>query len=143
MELFRQPPESSTRQLLIDCGLFDADLEAHHFSNFLACGTSSELKGVIGVEIFDSVGLLRSLAVADAARGLGYAKALVQAIETFSKEQGVSHLYLLTTTAENFFSGVGYIRQLRDTAPTAIKNTQEFSTMCPSDAVLMSKKLIG
>ncbi len=141
MEIFKRPLEQSSRKLLADCGLPSSDIESSHFDNFLGCGTNKDLKGIVGLELFNSVALLRSLAVASASRGLGCAKVLVSEIESYAKENGVRELYLLTTTAEKYFSGLGYSYAERNTAPDEIKNTKEFSGLCPDSASFMVKKL--
>ena len=62
-------------------------------------------------------------------------------IENYAKAKGVNDLYLLTTTAEHFFIGLGYVYADRTVAPQKIKLTKEFSDLCPDDAVFMRKKL--
>ena len=141
MRIFCRPPEGRSRELLAECDLPTSDLESRHFDNFLGCGSSDDLKGIVGVEIFGSVALLRSLAVAEEARGLGFGKALVASAEKYAKEKGVRELYLLTTTAGDFFARLGYSRADRNTAPEQIKGTKEFSGLCPDSAAFMVKKL--
>ena len=143
MQIFHKPPENRSRALLTECDLPTLDLESHHFDHFLGYGTANDLKGIVGVEIFGSVALLRSLAVAKQARGLGYGKKLVEGIENYAKAKGVNELYLLTTTAEDFFLGLGYAHAERTIAPEQIRLTKEFSDLCPDDAVFMRKILEG
>lgn len=142
MQIFHRPPECRARALLTACDLPASDLESHHFDNFLGCGTPAALQGIVGLEIFGAVALLRSLAVAEAARGAGCGRALVAAVETYAKEQGVRDLYLLTTTAEHFFARLGYARAERDTAPTPIQRSKEFTDLCPDSAAFMAKHLM-
>ena len=129
--------------MLAECDLTTSDLESRHFDDFLGCGTAEDLKGIVGLEVFGSVALLRSLTVAKEARGLGYGKALVASAENYAKDKGVRELYLLTTTAESFFARLGYSRRDRNTAPQQIKRTKEFSDLCPDSAAFMVKKLEG
>lgn len=143
MQIFHRPPAHRVRELLAACDLPTADLESRHFESFLGCGTAANPQGIVGLEIFGAVALLRSLAVAEEARGFGCGTALVAAAEHYAKEQGVRELYLLTTTAERFFARLGYTRADRNTAPEHIKRTQEFSGLCPESAAFMAKKLAG
>ncbi len=143
MQIFHSPFEARARALLTQCHLPTDDLDSHHFEHFLGCGSHEDIKGIVGLEIFGSVALLRSLAVSEEARGLGYGKALIAGIETYAKEKGVRELYLLTTTAEHFFVQLGYTQEKRNTAPEPIKRTKEFSDLCPDSAVFMVKKLEG
>jgi amino-acid N-acetyltransferase len=87
------------------------------------------------------VGLLRSLAVAKAYRRQGLATQLVNKIEEYARSQKVATLYLLTLTAENFFSGRGYKKIDRKAAPAALQETTEFKSLCPQTAVCMKKRL--
>ncbi len=143
MQIFHRPPESRSRALLAECDLPTTDLESRHFDHFLGCGSAEEPQGIVGLEIFGSVALLRSLAVTEEARGLGCGQALVAGAETYAIEKGVHDLYLLTNTAERFFARLGYSRSERNAAPEPIKRTQEFSSLCPDSAALMVKKLAG
>ncbi len=111
--------------------------------SFLAQGPATAPEGVVGLECFGPVGLIRSLAVSSGARGRGLGRALVSAIEADARAAGVAELYLLTTTAEGFFSKLGYVRIARDDAPLAIASTTQFSALCPSSAVVMRKALIA
>lgn len=139
--IFPRPPEPVVRQLLAEAELPSADLTAGHLEHFFGCGAENAPRGVVGLEIHGSDALLRSLAVAPAARGRGCARALVARAERHAREQGASHLYLLTTTAADFFARLGYKKVGRDRAPEAIRATGEFSTLCPVSSVLMTKEV--
>ncbi len=141
MHIFRVPPESYSRALLANCDLPTGDLQSDDFEHFIGCGQSDCPGGIVGLQQFGSVGLLRSLAVAEHARGQGCGKLLVAAAEDQAGKNGVADLYLLTTTAADFFSRLGYAPTLRAEAPEEIRNTQEFSALCPDAAVLMVKRL--
>ncbi|MBV7328340.1 GNAT family N-acetyltransferase [Chloroflexi bacterium TSY] len=143
MKIFHHPPEFRSRELLAECDLPTSDLESRHFDHFLGCGPAEDPQGIVGLEIFGAVALLRSLAVAKDARGTGCGKALVMGAETYAKEKGVSKLYLLTTTAERFFVHLGYSHAERSSAPEQLKRTKEFSDLCPENAAFMMKKLAG
>ena len=143
MRIFRHPPESRSRELLAECNLPASDLESYHFDHFLGCGAAEDLKGIVGLEIFGSIALLRSLAVADEARDSGCGKTLVTGAEDYAKEKGVRELYLLTITAEHFFAPLGYSCIERSTAPGQIEQTTEFSGLCPNSATFMMKKFTG
>lgn len=107
----------------------------------VACGAESNPGGVVGVELYGEVALLRSLAVAQDARGKGCGRRLVEEIERYAARNGVKHLYLLTTTAERFFASLGYVRVQRDAVPPAIRATTEFTTLCSDTAAVLVKAL--
>jgi amino-acid N-acetyltransferase len=95
----------------------------------------------VGVELFGDVALLRSLAVRVDARSSGMGTALVRHVENHAVSQGVRTLYLLTTTAEGFFTRLGYASVAREAAPPAIRSTREFAGICPASSAFMSKQL--
>ena len=100
-----------------------------------------EVIGTIGIELYDNLGLLRSLAVNNAYRGKGTGKNLVAFIEAFAKNNYINELFILTTTASEFFSGLSYEQIKREHTPTAIKQSTEFTATCPSSAIVMKKSL--
>jgi amino-acid N-acetyltransferase len=141
MNIFRNPPESQVKRLLAELKLPTSDLSPQGLEHFFGCGPAQLPEGVVGLEIYDEVALLRSLAVATDCRGHGCGKALVAAAERHAWSRGVKELYLLTTTAEQYFERLGYSRTSREGAPEAIRQTQEYSGLCPSSAAFMVKLL--
>ena len=140
-QVFRQPSLEQIRRLVAEANLPGDDLETLDLSNFLGCGTREQPDGVVGLELQGTVALLRSLAVATAARGAGLGRALVAAAENHAQARGVRSLYLLTTTAAGFFERLGYRHADRASAPEALRQTEEFSSLCPSSASFMVKEL--
>lgn len=94
---------------------------------------------VVGLEPHPPVGLLRSLAVAPAFRRRGFGRELVAFAESFTAAHGVDALYLLTSTAEQFLLGLGYMSASRNAAPDAIPSTSQYSTLCPASSAFLSK----
>ncbi len=101
----------------------------------------AQLVGVIGLEPYGDVGLLRSLAVDRSVRGTGLGGRLVEELESLAGSEGIGALYLLTTTAESFFEKRGYQCVPRETAPPGIQGSSEFSSICPASSALMCKVL--
>jgi len=132
---------AAVSRLLIEAALPTADLTPGKLEHFLARGKTEAPQGVVGLELYPPVALLRSLAVAASARGHGIGSALLADAERYAREHQVKEIYLLTTTAERFFARAGYERIERDAAPEAIQETQEFSTLCPASSALMRKRL--
>ncbi len=97
--------------------------------------------GTIGLEIFEDCALLRSVSVVKEQQGKGYGKFMNDAIENYVKDAGINCLYLLTTTAKDFFDKQGYCIISREEAPVTIKQTTEFTSLCPSTAVVMKKRI--
>lgn len=127
----------SAIELLRGADLPTEDLAAEHIA--LVAEGEAGLLGVIGLEIFGDVGLLRSLVVSPLARGEGVGRSLVEALELLARQRGIAELWLLTIDADAFFSNLSFCVRNRDIAPEDIRGSAEFSSLCPEDAVLMSK----
>ncbi len=136
-----RPGLSVAKVLLASAGLPTADLTEQHCDHFFYLGTADAPSGLVGLEIFGEVALLRSLAVATGSQRKGAGTALVGHAEQAARDAGVRVIYLLTTTAENFFSKRGYQRVARDSAPRAIRDTREFAGICPASSALMTRTL--
>jgi amino-acid N-acetyltransferase len=141
MDIFTNPDNSAVKNLLSESGLPIADITAKHMAYFFGCGSDSKLEGVVGLELYGQVALLRSLAVAAKRRGLGLGSKLVEHAERYARDHGVKSLYLLTMTAENFFLRRGYVRISREQAPPAIMGTPEFAGICPARSAFMFKTI--
>lgn len=127
--------------LLTEAQLPVADLASSRSLNLLGIRDGGRLVGVVGVEVHGHAGLLRSLAVEPAHRNSRLGVALVSNAETWAAEQGVETLYLLTTTAAEFFARRGYEVVPRSEAPAAIAATAQFSDLCPASSTFMRKVL--
>jgi amino-acid N-acetyltransferase len=141
LNYFRQPAARAVKKLLADAQLPVADITDAHLEHFFGCGTDGELEGVVGLELYAPVALLRSLAVAAHAQGCGVGSAHLAQAERHAHGRGVREIYLLTTTAARFFEGAGYECIAREDAPRAITQTAEFSSLCPAGSVLLRKRL--
>jgi amino-acid N-acetyltransferase len=95
--------------------------------------------GVAGLEIHGEDGLLRSVAVDFDYRGQGLAASLVEAAMQRAKRVKLRSVYLLTTTARDYFSRHGFADCPREEAPTAIRDSWEFRIGCPSTAAFMKR----
>lgn len=122
-------------------GLPTDDLTTAHMGAFLFAVQGEQAVGMVGIEQFGDIGLLRSLVVDKACRGTGLGAQLVAALESQAQRIGLQEIWLLTIDADAFFARLGYVARQRTDAPPAIKATAEFSSLCPGDAVLMSKRL--
>ena len=95
--------------------------------------------GVAGLEIHGEDGLLRSVAVDPDYRGQGIAASLVEAAIERAKRVELRSVYLLTTTARDYFARHGFADCPREEAPAAIRESWEFRTGCPSTAAFMRR----
>lgn len=114
-----------------------------HFENFLvirhpeAVAGPEFLIGSVGLEIYQDSALLRSLSVHPDYQGLGLGSRLVNNIIEVAKGKGISHLFLLTNTAETFFKKRGFVIVTRDKVPAEMKQSIEFTTLCTSAPSMM------
>jgi amino-acid N-acetyltransferase len=137
----RRPPRSSAMTLLHSQGLPALDITDEHLEHFFFTGSDGSPTGLVGIELHGADGLLRSLIVAESTRTRGIGSALVQHVEGYAAAHQVSALYLLTTTAEDFFERRGYRRVDRSLSPPRIKSTREFAQLCPANSAFMTKRL--
>lgn len=99
------------------------------------------LIGYGGLELIGPDILIRFMVVVDDRRGAGLGAALLAWLETEAADRKASALYLLTTSAADFFQRYGYAVLPRSAAPAAIAATAQFSALCPASAAFMFKEL--
>ncbi len=127
--------------LLSECGLPSSDLSMDKLASFYVVESDGRLVGVGGLEKYDSAGLLRSIAVAPGWRGKNLGTLLVRQCEAAARRVGVETLYLLTTTADDFFRRLGYTDMEREAVPVAVAASSQFRGLCPSSAKCLGKRL--
>jgi amino-acid N-acetyltransferase len=137
------PPEwDAISRLIATAALPTDDLSETGYSCFKVYADGSQIKGAIALEpLANQCAMLRSLVVSPEARGIGIGHALVESAEAQARSQKVAEIYLLTTTADRFFSRLGYHRLNRESAPDSVRAHEQFRSLCPASAVLMSKRI--
>ena len=141
LELAQPNDKDQITGLLAECDLPYEDITPSHLAHFYLLRDGDRLAGVIGLEIFGQFALLRSLAVPAGYRKRGIGAELVGRAQEHAHSHKVEALYLLTTTAERFFSKRGYRRVERSEVPEPVQGCAEFSTLCPASAACMVKHL--
>lgn len=129
-------------QRLLIASELPTDGVADALSGFLVAEHDGELVGVVGVEECCEYGLLRSTAVSREWRSRGLGRQLVQHAIAESESKGVQALYLLTTTAEQYFPSFGFAKTTRDAVPAPVRRTGEFTSACPASATVMVRELV-
>jgi N-acetylglutamate synthase-like GNAT family acetyltransferase len=130
----------SILQLLRDSRLpIDGLLE--HLNTAFVARDGATIVGCAAVEIYPDGALLRSVAVARAARGHGLGERLSEAATTLARSLGTPAVYLLTTTAESYFPRFGFVQTTRDLVPAGVQQSIEFRSACPASAVVMRKAM--
>jgi amino-acid N-acetyltransferase len=95
--------------------------------------------GVAGLEVHGEDGLLRSVAVDADYRRQGLAASLVEAALERARILNLRAVYLLTTTAHDYFARHGFADCAQETAPAAVRESWEFRAGCPSTAAFMRR----
>ena len=136
----------AVRGLLAANGLVHEDLTPERLRLFLLLTSPHDptVPGAVGgLESFagSDEGLLRSVAVHPELRRKGVGKCLVATLESWAREKGIGRLWLLTTTAEDFFQRLEYRKTERVQAPAVVQRSAEFMSLCPASAVCLSKRL--
>jgi amino-acid N-acetyltransferase len=128
---------AAVTELLTASGLPLDGLVEHRENILVARGDDAGVVGCAEIEVYEPVGLLRSLAVARDYRSVGLGARLTRAILELAPRLGVTEVYLLTETAESFFGVLGFKIVARKRVPARIRSTVEFSSACPETAAVM------
>jgi len=127
-------------ELLTQADLLTDDLP-NDLGTFTLAFDADTLAGVAGVEVYGSIGLLRSVAVSPAYQSRQIGRQLIDAVYELAWDSGVVDLYLITTTAEGYFERLGFGGVERSNVPDAVAKTRQFSDLCPASSVVMIKRI--
>lgn len=133
--------DPALRALLASAGLPAEDVATGPRQRYVLAFEGDRLVGSIGVELAGADGLLRSLAVAPDHRGRGIAGALHERILEVARAQGVTTVYLLTTTAEAFAARRGFEPVSRGAVPGGIAALAQVRALCPATAACMRRAI--
>ena len=101
-------------------------------------GDGGGVVGVAGLETFGRAGLLRSVAIAPGTRTMGVGHALVADRLAAARRAELDGVYLLTTTAADYFSRFGFVRIDRAALPPALSASAELGASPCATAVAMA-----
>lgn len=108
---------------------------------FFVAEAGGTIVGSIGMERHGPFALLRSAAVSQPLQGRGIGSRLVEELIADAERQGVSAMYLLTTTAEGYFPSFGFQQVDREAVPSDLADSPELKGACPASAIVMRKAL--
>ena len=114
---------------------------AEHLNSLWLARRDGRIVGSIALELYGDGALLRSAAVDASARGQSLGTRLVDLAMKSARDAGAPAVYLLTTTAENYFPRFGFERITRAEVPPDVQRSVEFQSVCPSSAVVMRRRL--
>ena len=131
-------PDDRPRVLeLLAAANLPLDGVAEHFASFYVAVDGSAVLGSAGLEFHGPYALLRSVVVEAGAQGMGVGSVLTRRALNEATARGVLGVYLLTTTAEEFFGRFGFKSTSRQEAPAPLQESIEFRSACPASAVTM------
>ncbi len=132
----READYKTVTELLESASLPTAGV-SDHFKHFFVAEHEREIVGVIGLEVYDDVALLRSAAVKSSEQNKGIGSQLCNALVENAKVLGVRRLILLTNTAEQYFARKGFNKIDEKSVTGPIRTSVEFTGACPSHAACM------
>ncbi len=109
------------------------------FERFVVVRDEARLVGVAGLEIHGEDGLLRSVVVDPQYRNEGVGGRLVGGCLAAAERAGLKAVYVLTTTARDYFLRKGFADCPRKEAPLPIRESWEYKSGCPSTAAFMRR----
>ncbi len=128
---------AAVTQLLLAAKLPAEGLDEQFGPAYVIATAGGEVVGAEGIERYGDSGLLRSAVVSDGWRGLGIGEQLTRDRLEWAKRQQLRDLWLLTTTAEGWFTRYGFLPADRSSAPAALQQSREFRDACPASATAM------
>ena len=114
---------------------------SEHLPTYVLAISNGEVVGSAGAEVYGSVALLRSVAIAPGLQKQGIGRLLVERMIQEARARGIASLHLLTVTASEYFAQYGFKRGNIGDAPAALKTSAEFQGACPACAAFMSLPL--
>ena len=109
-----------------------------HLGTALVARAKDSVVGSAALELYGDAALLRSVAVAAPHRRQGLGERIARAALEMAAHRGVRSVYLLTTTAEEFFARRLAFRPIvRADVPDAVRAFPEFTRLCPDTARVM------
>jgi amino-acid N-acetyltransferase len=114
---------------------------ADHVRTAFVAREAGRIVGVAGLEAYADGGLLRSVVVDPEFRGTGLGRRLVNAVVDLARGRQLPAIYLLTTTAAEYFPKLGFVAIAREHVPAGVRQSVEFVSACPASASAMMKRL--
>jgi amino-acid N-acetyltransferase len=133
---------SAIERLLTDSGL-PLDGVRDQIDRFIVAEENGAIAGCAALERYGEIALLRSVAVDSRFRGRRFGERLVSQMIAIARRDRIESLFLLTTTAAEWFPRFGFRSIVRDLAPADLSESSEFRGACPASAVLMTLDLHG
>lgn len=112
-----------------------------HLATTLVARDGARIVGSAALERYADGVLLRSVAVLAECRGRRHGRDLTEAAIRLAHACRTPAIYLLTTTAEDYFRQYGFQSISRDDVPATVQASVEFRSACPASATVMRKTM--
>lgn len=137
-----RPADLATIEALLTEAHLPLDGARAAFDRGFVAERGGRLVGAAGMEGFAGAALLRSVVVRPDARGEGLGQRLTQAVLDEARALGLPAVYLLTTTAADFFPRLGFTPVERASVPAPVQASIEFQSACPASAAVLVRPLV-
>ena len=114
-----------------------------HLDTAVVARAGGRVVGCAALEVYADGALLRSVVVDSDAKGHGIGTQVTTAALNLANVLAAPAVYLLTTTAEEFFPRFAFERVGRDQVPAGVQMSVEFQAACPSTAIVMRRAMSG
>jgi N-acetylglutamate synthase-like GNAT family acetyltransferase/protein-tyrosine-phosphatase len=126
------------RRLLVAALLPSGDVDGPN-QRYIVARQDGKVVGCAGLETFGQDGQLRSMAVHWTSRNTGLGTSLHGRLLFEALQAGVRNLYVVTTTASDFFSRQGYRKVQAADVPAGVVGSEEYETFVPGGGVVMAR----
>lgn len=114
---------------------------AERFDHALVARRDGDIVGSAVLEVYGDAALLRSVAVDPTLRSQGLGRRLTEAALERARREGVQTVYLLTTTAGDYFPRFGFRPVAREAVAPGVQASVEFTSVCPASSLVMKREL--
>ena len=129
---------AAIKQLLVASLLPSRDVGGAN-QRFIAASESGRLIGCAGLQVAGPDGLVRSMAVDWTRRNAGLGSRLHARLLFEAALAGVRTLYVVTSTAEDFFAGHGFRKIAAHAVPPELQRSEEFAAFVPGGSAVMAR----
>jgi amino-acid N-acetyltransferase len=112
-----------------------------HWRTMLVAKDGAQVVGTAALELYADGALLRSVAVDSGHQARGLGRRLTGSALELARAHRIRNVFLLTTTAEGFFTRFGFETITRAAVPESVQASVEFRSACPASATVMRKRL--
>jgi amino-acid N-acetyltransferase len=135
MEILKFKDINLVKSLLKDNNLPVSDLNKEII--FFVEKSADKIIAAGGLESAGKDAIIRSIAVSDDHKGKGLGGRITRQLLQYAREKSKKDIYLLTTTAEEYFPKYGFEKIDRRFVPADVKNSSQYKDVCPDTAVVM------